>query len=496
MVTDQQVRRLFMLIQQEGRKTVAASKAGMDPKTALKYRKNGKLPSQVKQDHTWRTRPDPFSEDWEEIKRLVKTNSGLEAKTIFDYLQREHPGRYQEGQLRTLQRRIKQWRSCEGPGKEVYFPQKHYPGALCASDFTHMNSLEVMIQGEIFDHLAYHFVLTYSNWESVSVCFSESFESLSAGIQTALWDLGGVPLSHRSDRMSAAVNKDCHPEKFTRRYQGLLNHYGLQAERTNAGAGNENGDVEQSHHRFKRALEQALIMRGNRNFKDQSSYEIFLRGVVNQKNAGRRKRLEEELDALRRLPSRRLEDKTVIPQRVSPSSTIRVLKNVYSVHSRLIGERVEARLYIDHLEVWYAQRMVDRLPRLRGRSKHRIHYRHIIDWLVRKPGAFANYRYKADMFPSSYFRMAYDSLKQQCPLRADKLYLQILKIAAHTSETRTQEVLQGLLSQHMLIDPEVIQKRVEEQFIPKSKTEVFISDINLSVYDVFLDRSQEVVAHG
>lgn len=196
-----------------------------------------------------------------------------------------------------------------------------------------------------------------------------------------------------------------------------------------------------SHHRFKRAVEQALILRGSRNFKDRQTYEVFLRGVVNQKNTGRRKRLEEELAVLRRLPCRQLEDKTVIPQRVSPSSTIRVLKNIYSVHSRLIGEYVEARLYVEHLEVWYAQRMVERLPRLRGRSKHRIHYRHIIDWLVRKPGAFANYRYKADMFPSSYFRMAYDALKQHCPLRADKLYLQILKIAAYTSESRTQEVI-------------------------------------------------------
>jgi len=266
-----------MLIKKEKSKTTAAVKAGMDPKTALKYRESGRLPSQMKQPHVWQTRSNPFAKDWDEIKGMLEVAPELESKTIFAYLQRETPGKYQDGQLRTLQRRIKRWRATEGPPKEVYFPQIHTPGALSASDFTHMSRLGVTINGEIFDHLVYHFVLTYSNWETLSICFSESFESLSAGLQNALWELGGVPNRHRTDRMSSAVNNDCNPEKFTHRYQGLLRHYGMDPERINARAANENGDAEQSHHRLKRAVEQALLLRGSRDFKSQQDYETFLK---------------------------------------------------------------------------------------------------------------------------------------------------------------------------------------------------------------------------
>jgi len=216
MVTDQQVRRLFKLINEEKTLAVSAAKAGMDEKTARKYRDLGRLPSELKRDHDWRTRPDPFADVWDGVQELLEANPGLEAKTLFEWLQNEHPGRFQDGQLRTLQRHVKHWRAAAGPGKEVYFQQRHEPGKLCQSDFTHMSKLGVTIQGRPFDHLIYHFVLTYSNWEAGTICFSESFESLSEGLQNALWELGVVPLDHQTDRLSTAVHKMDHPEEFIR----------------------------------------------------------------------------------------------------------------------------------------------------------------------------------------------------------------------------------------------------------------------------------------
>ena len=207
MVTDQQVRRLFKLIHTEKNFGIAAMKAGMDEKTALKYRNLAKLPSEIKQAHNWRTRQNPFEDNWDEIKAMLKINPGLESKTIFEDLQRRYPGQFADGQLRTLQRHIKIWRASEGPSKEVFFSQNHHPGELCQSDFTHMNKLGVTIAGQPFDHLIYHFVLTYSNWETGTICFSESFESLSQGLQNALFKLGGVPEKHRTDRLTTAVNK-------------------------------------------------------------------------------------------------------------------------------------------------------------------------------------------------------------------------------------------------------------------------------------------------
>ena len=200
MVTDRQVRKLMKLNQQEEKLSNAAAKAEMSENTARKYVRSGRLPSQSKPERTWRTRQDPFEEMWGQVRSMLEMNPGLEAKTLFEWLQRQDPGRYCDGQIRSFQRRVKQWRATEGPAREVYFPQIHSPGQLCESDFTAMSSLGVTIAGELFSHVMYHVVLTYSNWETGSICFSESFESLSAGLQNALWELGGVPSTHRSDR--------------------------------------------------------------------------------------------------------------------------------------------------------------------------------------------------------------------------------------------------------------------------------------------------------
>jgi hypothetical protein len=148
---------------------------------------------------------------------------------------------------------------------------------------------------------------------------------------------------------------------------------------------------------------------------------------------------------MRELPARRMESAKRERVKVDSGSLIHVERNSYSVNSRLIGARVEARLYLDHVEVWYGQRKVEDLPRLRGRSKHRVDYRHIIEWLVRKPGAFENYRYQEDLFPTSRFRMAYDALKETTPNRSSKEYLKILKLAAEQGEVQVDEALRELL---------------------------------------------------
>src|SRR3974390_2279825 len=121
MVTDAQVRRLKRLSKTEKTQERAAAKAGMDVKTARRYLRESGLPSEMKPERTWRTRSDPFDEVWEEIRQQLQANPGLEGKTLFEVLQRRHPGRFGDGQLRTLQRHIKNWRATEGPGKEVFF---------------------------------------------------------------------------------------------------------------------------------------------------------------------------------------------------------------------------------------------------------------------------------------------------------------------------------------------------------------------------------------
>lgn len=244
MVSDHQVRYLMKLKQSGKSLKLSSLKSGMSEKTARKYLRSGKLPSQSQKVHDWRTRPDPFEQIWTEIESLLELNPGLQAKTLFYDLQRRFLGDFPDGQLRTFQRKVKRWRALNGPSKEVYFPQIHYPGVLSQSDFCSLSQLRITISGARFDHLLYHFVLTYSNWETGTICFSESFESLSEGLQNALFNLGGVPLEHQTDRLSAAVHNLNQPEEFTQRYQSLLKHYDLKGRKIQAGKPNENGDVE------------------------------------------------------------------------------------------------------------------------------------------------------------------------------------------------------------------------------------------------------------
>jgi hypothetical protein len=461
----------------------AADKAGMSEKTARKYLKRGQLPSELERVRSWQTRANPFKKDWRLIEELLEENSGLEAKTIFDWLQRTEPGRYQDGQLRTLQRHLKVWRMEYGPKREVMFSQIHLPGERAQSDFTSLNELKITIRGQLFEHMAFHFVLTYSNWESVSICYSESFESLSGGLQNALWELGAVPKYHQTDQLSAAVQKLGHPDEFTQRYDALLRHYGLIGKKIQVGAANENGDVEQSHHRLQRAIDQSLMLRGSREFMSIEDYETFLKTIVEQRNLARRDRLNDELLCLRSLPHKKLDQTKWVTKRVTQSSTIRIETNTYSVHSRLIGETLRVGVKANSIELWVAQKCVARFPRLRGKHKHRISYRHIIHSLYRKPGAFAQYQYKDDLYPSSWFRKAYDWLSEYTPSKASKYYLEILYLAATVSEEGVEKAIKWLLDESEPISPDSINALLSSRATLPDPKQVHIQAVHLQSYD-------------
>ena len=285
------------------------------------------------------------------------------------------------------------------------------------------------------------------------------------------------------DRLSTAVNNTTRPAEFTDRYEALLRHYGLEGEKIQAGRGNENGDVEQRHHRFKRAVEQELLLRGSRDFADVEEYRRFLAAMFGRLNAGRRQRLVEEIAVMRELPERRMESVKRERVRVDSGSLIYVDRNVYSVPSRLIGEVIEARLTIDRVEVWYGQKKVAEMPRLRGRRKHRVDYRHIIDWLVRKPGAFENYRYREELFPTSRFRMVFDVLVEKHGSRGSKEYLRILELAARESESKVDDALRVLLNQ---AEEEINAPRIEEMLRvedPTSLRDVEVAVVDLRLFD-------------
>jgi hypothetical protein len=267
----------------------------------------------------------------------------------------------------------------------------------------------------------------------------------------------------------------------------LLNHYQVKGVKTQAGEPHENGDIEQRNHRYKRAVEQTLLLRGSRDFNAREEYAGFLADVFRRLNSGRRERFQEECRVLRSLPKGRLSDCKRERVKVGPGSTIRLQHNVYSVPSSLTGEWVEARLYAEQVEIWYGQSMIERMPRLRGENNHRINYRHIIDSLVRKPGAFGQFRYRDDLFPTIRYRMAYDLLKETMPCSADKEYVKILQIAASESETGVDDALRMLFDQGLPVSSEAIRAVLSSaQKIPPIR-EVRIDAVDLGMYDRLLD---------
>jgi len=429
----------------------AALRSGMSQNTARRYRV-GAAPKGARRPRTYRTRPDPFDAVWPEVHKMLEVAPGLEAKTILARLLERPDASFTEGQLRTLQRRIKRWRAEHGPHKEVMFPQEHRPGEYAQSDWTSMNDLGITIGGEAFDHLVYHFMLPYSRWETGMVCFSESYETLIGGFQRAVGELGRVPHKHRTDNLSAATHdlKDG-GRAFNVRYLGAMAHYGVEADRNTPGRAHENGSVEQAHHRFKRAVEQALLVRGTRDFADRASYEAFLREIFAARNK-RRTSLGDDLRGMKELPPMRIEDFRRERVTVTRFSTIRAAENTYSVSSRLIGEQVDLRLYAETIEVWHGQRLVTTMERQRGRGNVAIDYRHVIWSLVRKPGAFARYRYREALFPTLTFRRAYDALAERLGSAADVEYVRILHLAASTSQSAVEHALEPLIERGELHD--------------------------------------------
>lgn len=490
MVTDAQVRVLRRKFMEGKTQEGSAAAAGMSARSARRWDK-GLYPSQRIKPHTWRTREDPFAGvfDAEVVPLLMADRRGvLEATTILAELQRHHPGDFFHGQVRTLQRRLRQWRALNGPEKEVYFPQEHPPGREAAYDFTDCAELGVTIGGEPFDHLLFELVLSSSGWRWPTVALSESFEALALGVQEALWRLGGVVELLRSDNLSAATHelRLSGGRILTERYQALLKHYGMGSTRIRPRMSHENGVVEQAHRRTKSLLAQTLVLRGDQDFSSVEAYQRWVREVVDREhNAGLGAKLVEEMRHLRPLPPTTLPVYTRLSAKVHRWSTIRVAKRSYSVPARLIGERVRVHLYHDHLEVYFGAKLIERLPRIRGQRVARIDYRHVIWSLVRKPGAFARYCWREELFPTLIFRRGYDALRGFHGERADAQYVRILYIAATNGEAVVERALSEMLESGERFDGERI-RRVATPEQPRLPS-VTIGAPDLRAYDTLLE---------
>jgi len=493
--TDAQVR-LLMKERSNGKtQEQAASKANLrSRKTVQKYEQLGQLPSEMKDARSYRTRPDPFEKDWAEVEAKLAIAPELEAKAIFEWLCERDGAQYTEGQLRTLQRRISNWRALNG-NPTLTLDQIHYPGEVLQSDGTCMNDLEVTLQGEPFEHILFHSVLPYSNWEWGRVVQSESLLSIRLGLQSTLLKLGYVPQAHQTDHTTTATHtlgvadrQSPRERGYNEEYLQLLAHYGLEARTIHLASPNENGDVESSNGGLKRAVKQHLLLRGSRDFESVEAYEAFLFDIMNKRNAGRQVKLDEEIVVMKPLTVKPWPQMRELNVRVGQNGILRVGSNGYSVPSGLKGKRVIARIYEWHIEVWYANQRIETLPRVPGAHHYQINYRHVIDSLLRKPGGFRNYRYRADLFPQEVFRQAWDVLNEHLPpRRADLTYLRILKQAAFGSEADVAQALTLLLEQNQTRwDENTVLELTGSRAASTAIPALAPQTANLSLYDQFL----------
>jgi hypothetical protein len=488
MVTDAQVRLLRRKMAEGKTMTTAAAAAGMSERSAYAW-KQGSLPSETTGPRTWRTRPDPFASVWDaEVVPLLEADTGgvLEATTILAELRRRHGDGYGAGRLRTLQRRVHEWRALHGPSKEVMFEQRHVPGREGAFDFTDASELGITVAGQVFAHLLFQFVLSFSKWRTVGLAFSETFEALVHGLQDALAAIGGAPRVWRSDNLSAATHQiPGGGRELNLRFAAVLDHYGAESTRIEPGESHQNGIAEKAHDVLKSSLAQALVLRGSRDFASVDAYMAFVGVVCDRLNTGKpAERLAEERAQLLPLPAARLPEYSVYTATVRPWSTIHFAKRVYSVPARLIGCEVEVRQHPDVVEIWYRRKLTDTMPRLRGEQYHRIDYRHVIWSLVRKPGAFARYRYREELFPSLAFRRVYDALREARGERSDVEYVRILHLAASTTQARVEQVIEQLLERGDRPDFAAVKALAapEKHTVP----EVHIPPPDLDVYDRLL----------
>jgi len=436
-ITRQQVG-LYMKGRAEGQSQAqAAAKAGVSERSARRV-EGGDVSVLSGQERHWRTRQDPFAGVWEsEIVPLLEAQPQLTATTLFEALQERYPERYGNGKKRTFQRRVTRWKALYGPEREVMFRQVQEPGRQGLSDFTELKELVVTIAGSVLDHRLYHFRLAYSGWSYVSVVLGgESFTALAEGLQAALWRLGGAPREHRTDSLSAAYRNLTADDQadLTARYEQLCAHYGMVPTRNNRGVSHENGAVESPHGHLKGRLAQALLLRDSADFASLADYRTWLDALVVRFNRRCGEALAIEREHLQALPPQRTTDYSEQVVRVTTSSTIEVQRVLYTVPSRLIGERLRVHLYDDRIEAFLGAAPAVTLPRLHARAPARarcIDYRHVIAALVRKPQAFRAAQWRDELLPTPAYHAIWQHLDTHLEARAAcKHIVGILAVAA------------------------------------------------------------------
>ena len=481
-----------MKFRQTNPTAAAAAKASISIATAYRIEKDPRLPSQRKAPRE-RRRPDPLGDIFKaEVVPMLQASPGLRSVAIFEEMIRRHP-ELGGGIRRTLERRIRSWRAIHGAEREIIFRQVHEPGRMGLSDFTDMGEAGIAIAGAALDHRLYHFRLAYSGFEHAHVVLGgESFVALAEGLQNALWSLGGVPREHRTDSLSAAFrNLDTQAcTDLTRRYDEFCHHYGMTPSRNNTGIAHENGAIEGPHGHLKRAIQDALLMRGSADFADLAAYRGFIDEIVSRRNVRNAKRIDLERAELQPLPGQRTSDYEEVSVRVTSSGGFTLRKVFYTVPSRLIGHRLRVRLFDDRLDLFIGGTPLMTLTRGRphasGKHDQVVDYRHVIHSLRRKPMALLSLVYRDQLFPRDAYRRTFDALLLRLPERqACRVMTDLLALAHERGcESELADKLSTALETGQLPDMAALRAHFAPDSAALPNVEIHLAPLN--VYEALI----------
>jgi len=470
----------------------SAAAAGVDRKTARKYIKgSGLSPEEPREPRSWRTHRDAFAEVWPMVEAQLSREPELMAKTLWDWVQQERPGEFAEGQRRTFERRVSAWRRRHGAEPELYFAQEHRPGERLQLDWTEASHLEIQVGGKRLAHKLVTVTLPYSNWQWARVCRSESFLSLKIGLQSAVWELGGVPGICQTDNSSTATHhlgkrQAGRRRDYNERYLGFLLAMGMKPGLIAIAKPHQNGDVESGHGHLLRAIEDGLRLRARREFGSLSDYEEWLFEIMRKRNAMRRERLAIEKTQLGSLPSQRWPEYEEQEVRVTRESIARVGKLGYSVPSRWAGRRLRARISESRIVFYDGREAVAEVERRYGNSGVYVDWRHVIGALRGKPGAMARWRHRDCLFPNQVWRGLYDELlSRYSEGRAEREYLGILELALEHGP----EALEGQIVKVGL--PKANLDEMRRVFRAQNKIVEVTFEPDLSPYDQLLEAQEE-----
>lgn len=488
-----QIRRVFGVNHNYSK---TAKECDVDPKTVHRYVDQQPGSRSVKKTRrAYKTRvAAEFEAFWPEIEQLLNGDNELKPYAILEHMIEIHEDSFSSTWKRTLERRVADWKITNGVGKDISFSQIHKPGDVLAIDFTDLSKLGVRIGSELMvsNFLAFHATLTYSNWEYAEHCRSESFEALASGVQNAFLSLGGVTTRVRFDSMSAAVNNLSTDYEFRSNWKSLLDHFGTQAHRINVRSPNENGDCESSHGHLKDYLDQKLRLRGNRDFENIEQWQEFLSQCVAKHNKKRSAETAKDREKLAPFPKTFFPVFTTQDSNVKSNCIVRIKQNDYCIPSCYIDKKVHLRIYSDRIELWYAGNQKLEMPRLIGKNQVFFDFRYVIDRLIRKPGAFENYRYREQLYPTLNFRHAFDAA---CTQNGDRIgiriYLRLLYLAKHVGLERVDQELAMALSSRSQIDAKAIESKLQHApTIPES-----FHDVDPKVETPDLDDYNQLLEH-